>query len=136
MRLQTLVHFSIVLEGIPAQLASEITAELDIPTIGIGAGLDCNGQVLVLHDMLGLTVRESGKEAPRFVREYENLAERVSDAVSAYLRDVRNSDFPGDEHSYQVSQPKLTKVQLSEASFYHRRVARALLRASERLGNR
>ena len=88
--------FAIVLEGIPAPLAREITAMLTVPTIGIGAGADCDGQVLVMHDMLGLT---SGFR-PRFAKPYANLWQDASAATLAYLREVREHAFPGPEHSY------------------------------------
>ena len=88
--------FAIVLEGIPAPLAHEITAMVTVPTIGIGAGADCDGQVLVMHDMLGLT---SGFR-PRFAKAYANLWQDASAATVAYLREVREHNFPGPEHSY------------------------------------
>jgi 3-methyl-2-oxobutanoate hydroxymethyltransferase len=88
--------FAIVLEGIPAPLAREITAMLTVPTIGIGAGADCDGQVLVMHDMLGLT---SGFR-PRFAKPYANLWQDASAATLAYLREIRERSFPGPEHSY------------------------------------
>jgi len=88
--------FSLVLEGVPSKLAAEITHELRIPTIGIGAGPATDGQVLVLHDMLGLT---TGK-APKFVKRYANLAEEITRAATAYAEDVRTGKFPGPEHEY------------------------------------
>jgi 3-methyl-2-oxobutanoate hydroxymethyltransferase len=88
--------FAIVLEKIPAELAREVTDSLAIPTIGIGAGPGCDGQVLVTHDALGLTVDFN----PRFVRRYEHLADRISDAVRKYIQDVRSHDFPSDDESY------------------------------------
>jgi 3-methyl-2-oxobutanoate hydroxymethyltransferase len=88
--------FAIVLEGMPAPLAREITATVAVPTIGIGAGADCDGQVLVMHDMLGL----STGCAPRFVKAYANLWHEASAATHAYLREVRERAFPGPEHSY------------------------------------
>ncbi len=87
--------FAVVLEGIPADLAPEITARLEIPTIGIGAGPDCDGQVLVLHDLLGL-----GDEAPRFAREYVSLSEIVGKAARMYADDVRNQKFPAEHECY------------------------------------
>jgi 3-methyl-2-oxobutanoate hydroxymethyltransferase len=83
--------FAIVLECIPAGIAAKITAALAIPTIGIGAGSSCDGQVLVLHDLLGLTQGY----VPSFVRQYANLRTVISEAVSAYCRDVANGQFPG-----------------------------------------
>ncbi|MEM8558713.1 MAG: 3-methyl-2-oxobutanoate hydroxymethyltransferase, partial [Bacteroidota bacterium] len=88
--------FGLVLEKIPGDLATEVTDMLDIPTIGIGAGVGCSGQVLVTHDMLGLTKDFN----PRFVRRYAHLADTVTEAVHAYVADVRAHDFPNDEESY------------------------------------
>ncbi len=88
--------FSLVLEGVPSKLAAEVTHALRIPTIGIGAGPATDGQVLVFHDMLGLT---TGK-APKFVKRYANLAEEISRATAAYIEDVRTGKFPGPEHEY------------------------------------
>ncbi len=86
----------IVLEAIPALLAAEITAALSIPTIGIGAGAACSGQVLVLHDMLDIY---PGKKA-RFVKNYMQGATSVADAVARYVREVKAGSFPGQEHSF------------------------------------
>ncbi len=91
--------FSLVLEGVPSKLAAEITGALRIPTIGIGAGPATDGQVLVLHDMLGLT---TGK-APKFVKRYANLAEDVARAATEYAEDVRTGRFPGPEHEYSAN---------------------------------
>jgi 3-methyl-2-oxobutanoate hydroxymethyltransferase len=91
--------FSIVLESIPRELAAEITRELRIPTIGIGAGPECDGQILVLHDMIGL----SAGHAPKFTRGYANVSETISNAVAAYAQDVRDGSFPADEESYHLS---------------------------------
>jgi 3-methyl-2-oxobutanoate hydroxymethyltransferase len=91
--------FSVVLEGMPSKVAATITHELRIPTIGIGAGPATDGQVLVYHDMLGLT---TGK-APKFVKRYANLAEEISRAASAYADDVRTGKFPGPEHEYTTN---------------------------------
>ncbi len=88
--------FAIVLEKIPASLAAEVTASIRIPTIGIGAGVHCDGQVLVTHDALGLTTDFN----PRFVRRYAHLDEVIKDAVQAYIQDVRDRSFPTDEESY------------------------------------
>ena len=88
--------FSIVLEKIPASLGAKISKELKIPTIGIGAGPDCDGQVLVMHDMLGMI--EEFK--PRFVRRYMNLAEDMKDAFKRYIIDVKSKKFPSDSESY------------------------------------
>ena len=88
--------FAVVLEGIPAPLAREITSMLEVPTIGIGAGVDCDGQVLVMHDMLGL----SAGFVPRFAKPYASLWHDASAATVAYLREVREHAFPAPEHSY------------------------------------
>jgi len=88
--------FSLVLECIPADLAAEVTERLEIPTIGIGAGPACSGQVLVYHDLLGLEERI----APRFVRRYAQLGTAIREAVTAYAEDVRAGRFPGKEESY------------------------------------
>ncbi len=89
--------FGIVLECIPADLAQRITQELTIPTIGIGAGVDCDGQVLVLHDLLGLT---SGF-VPKFVKQYADLSTTISAAVTSYRNDVRGGKFPGPEQQFR-----------------------------------
>ena len=88
--------FAVVLEGIPAALAAEITAELTIPTIGIGAGPDCDGQVLVIHDILGLC----DKYSPKFVKRYAELGPIISEAVKNYIDEVRSGEFPTAEHSF------------------------------------
>ncbi|MCE2391915.1 MAG: 3-methyl-2-oxobutanoate hydroxymethyltransferase [Proteobacteria bacterium] len=88
--------FALVLEGVPRDLAAEITGELEIPTIGIGAGPDCDGQVLVIHDLLGL----GGEAPPRFVRRYVDLAEIVGKAARMYIEDVREQKFPAEAESY------------------------------------
>ncbi len=88
--------YSLVLEGIPAELAAEITEALDIPTIGIGAGSGCDGQVLVVTDMLGL--EEDFK--PKFVRRFADLGTAVREAVGTYIEDVRSGAFPDDAHSF------------------------------------
>lgn len=88
--------FSIVLEKIPAALAMKVTESVKIPTIGIGAGAGCDGQILVTPDMLGLNVDFH----PRFVRRYANLADEISKAVNSYIDDIKSSKFPSDEESY------------------------------------
>ena len=90
--------FSIVLEGIPRELATEITKSVRIPTIGIGAGPDCDGQILVLHDLLGLTFQEP----PKFARRYANVGEVISQAVREYCSDVQGGSFPSDAESYHA----------------------------------
>jgi 3-methyl-2-oxobutanoate hydroxymethyltransferase len=88
--------FAIVLESMPRDLAARITEKLSIPTIGIGAGPDCDGQVLVIHDLLGFGTQHK----PKFVRPYANLSAEITRAVSAYCDDVRNGSFPSDAESY------------------------------------
>jgi len=90
--------FAIVLEGIPRELAAEITRAVHIPTIGIGAGPDCDGQILVLHDLLGLTFQEP----PKFARQYANVGEIISKAVREYCDDVQRGNFPTDAESYHA----------------------------------
>jgi 3-methyl-2-oxobutanoate hydroxymethyltransferase len=91
--------FAVVLESIPRQLAAEITRELRIPTIGIGAGPDCDGQILVLHDMIGL----GSERAPKFARRYAHVGEDISRAVAEYAADVRSGNFPADDESFHAS---------------------------------
>lgn len=88
--------FAVVLEGIVEPLARRITAELPVPTIGIGASVACDGQILVLEDMLGLS-----PNVPKFVKRYGSLAEHIATAVTAYADDVRQRRFPGEEHVYK-----------------------------------
>jgi 3-methyl-2-oxobutanoate hydroxymethyltransferase len=88
--------FSLVLEAVPAPVAREITSRVSIPTIGIGAGAACDGQVLVMHDVLGLFE----KFVPRFVKQYADLGQEVRRAFAEYVREVRSGDFPGQEHSF------------------------------------
>jgi 3-methyl-2-oxobutanoate hydroxymethyltransferase len=91
--------FSIVVESVPREIAARITSELRIPTIGIGAGPECDGQILVLHDMIGLSVGHT----PKFARRYANVGEAIRNAVGAYADDVREGSFPSDEESYHLS---------------------------------
>lgn len=90
--------FSLVLEGIPARLAALITRRVGVPTIGIGAGAGCDGQVLVTHDLLGLFERFT----PRFVKRYATLADTMRSAFRAYCDEVRAGTFPADEHTYTI----------------------------------
>lgn len=106
--------FALVLEAVPAPVADEITATLTIPTIGIGAGPGCDGQVLVYHDLLGL----SEGHLPRFVKRYANLSREIRDALEAYAADVRRGSFPDAEHSYGMTDGQLE-------SFTSERIARA-----------
>ncbi len=98
--------FAIVLEGIPDDLAQEITGCLKIPTIGIGAGPHCDGQILVLHDLLGITQDFT----PKFVKRYANLDAEIKKAVGQYIEEVRSGAFPGREHSYNTDKNPLKKV--------------------------
>jgi 3-methyl-2-oxobutanoate hydroxymethyltransferase len=88
--------FAIVLEKIPATLAKEVSESLSIPTIGIGAGRNCDGQVLVMHDMLGINTEFK----PRFLRQYLNIHEQATKAVQQYISDVKSKDFPNDNEQY------------------------------------
>ncbi|MEO7041231.1 MAG: 3-methyl-2-oxobutanoate hydroxymethyltransferase [Gemmatimonadaceae bacterium] len=95
-RLDEAGAFAVVLELIPTQVAARITASISAPTIGIGAGVECDGQVLVLPDLLGL----NDEFAPKFLKKYANLSETVRDAVRAYGDDVRQRKYPSSEHSF------------------------------------
>lgn len=88
--------FAIVLEKIPAELADRVASELTIPIIGIGAGGGVDGQVLVMHDMLGINMGFS----PRFLRRYANIGEEITRAVQAYIEDVKTLDFPNEKEQY------------------------------------
>jgi 3-methyl-2-oxobutanoate hydroxymethyltransferase len=93
--------FSVVLEAVAEPLGARITAQVDIPTIGIGASAACDGQILVLEDMLGLSPR-----VPKFVRRYGDLGPAIEAAVESYAADVRARAFPGPEHVYAMKRPK------------------------------
>jgi 3-methyl-2-oxobutanoate hydroxymethyltransferase len=95
--------FAIVLEAVPAPVAARVTEALQVPTIGIGAGADCDGQVLVWHDLLGLY---AGK-APRFVKRYADLAGEARRAIEAYVDDVREGRFPEEQHTYAIPDEEL-----------------------------
>ncbi len=88
--------FALVLEGIPAALAQQITADVSIPTIGIGAGVHCDGQVLVIHDILGLCEKYS----PKFVKKFADVSGIIREGVETYIREVKEGTFPGEEHSF------------------------------------
>lgn len=94
--LQKAGAFGIVLEKIPRDLAKTVSEKIKVPTIGIGAGPDCDGQVLVVHDMLGINKEFS----PRFLRRYANLFDVMTDAVSKYIEDVKSRDFPNESEAY------------------------------------
>jgi 3-methyl-2-oxobutanoate hydroxymethyltransferase len=99
--------FAIVLEAMPSPVAARITERLTIPTIGIGAGPGCDGQVLVYHDLLGL----SEGHLPRFAKRYANLSREIRDALEAYVDDVRSGSFPDGEHEYAMSNDELERFQ-------------------------
>ena len=98
--------FSIVLEGIPAPIAAMVTEAIPIPTIGIGAGPDCDGQVLVIHDLLGLFERFT----PKFVKQYAKLAGPVREALAAFREEVEKGIFPGPEHSFAIDGQEVAKL--------------------------
>jgi 3-methyl-2-oxobutanoate hydroxymethyltransferase len=98
--------FAIVLESIPRELAARITAELRIPTIGIGAGPDCDGQVLVIHDLIGMSFGHK----PKFTRRYAEVGEMISRAAAEYCRDVQQGTFPSDEESYHARADRVSTL--------------------------
>jgi len=104
--LETAGCFSIVLEAVPSPVAARITAAVSVPTIGIGAGASCDGQVLVYHDLLGL----SEGHLPRFVKRYANLSREIRDALEAYASDVRAGTFPSEEYSYAMDPEELAAL--------------------------
>ena len=97
----------VVLEGIPREVAALITQEIEIPTIGIGAGPDCDGQVLVFHDVLGLTFAPPAK----FVRRYADLSATITSAVQAFKSDVKDGSYPSDAESYHLPKDTLSTLQ-------------------------
>ncbi len=99
--------FSIVLEGIPMELAEEITNNLDVPTIGIGAGVHCDGQILVLQDMLGL----NQGFLPKYVKQFAELGSLTQSAVNEYIQSIQTGAFPTDENSYHLKTKSLKKVE-------------------------
>jgi 3-methyl-2-oxobutanoate hydroxymethyltransferase len=111
--LQDAGAFSIVLEAVPAAVATRVSQALDVPTIGIGAGAGCDGQVLVWHDLLGLY---AGR-APRFVKRYAEVAGTIGEAVAAYADEVRTGAFPAEQHTYAMPEDELAlfEAALAEA---------------------
>jgi 3-methyl-2-oxobutanoate hydroxymethyltransferase len=105
--LEELGCFSIVLECVPDKIAELITRKLKIPTIGIGAGIHCDGQVLVAHDMLGLFQRYT----PKFVKKYINLTPLILQAIEQYKKEVIEEKFPGQEHSFTIKEEELRKLE-------------------------
>ena len=99
--------FAVVLEAVPAPVAALVTEALDVPTIGIGAGAQCDGQVLVWHDLLGLY---AGRQ-PRFVKRYAEVAGVISAAVTAYAADVRSGAFPEEKHTYAMPEEELAQFE-------------------------
>jgi 3-methyl-2-oxobutanoate hydroxymethyltransferase len=105
--LQEAGAFAIVLEAVPAAVAARVTEALDVPTIGIGAGAQCDGQVLVWHDMLGMY---AGRQ-PRFVKRYGEIAEAIGAAVSQYAAEVRSGAFPEERHTYSIPEEELAEFE-------------------------
>jgi 3-methyl-2-oxobutanoate hydroxymethyltransferase len=103
--------FAIVLEAVPAPVATRITQALTIPTIGIGAGAGCDGQVLVWHDLLGMY----DGPPPRFVKQYGRIAEEIGDALGAYVADVRSGAFPEEQHTYSIPDDELEEFEAALA---------------------
>jgi|TARA_B110000483_G_scaffold46279_1_gene57767 3-methyl-2-oxobutanoate hydroxymethyltransferase len=106
--LQTAGCFAIVLEGVPREVGDMVTASLDIPIVGIGAGPGCDGQVLVLHDLLGM----QDNFVPKFVRQYANLKADSITGISAYVADVRSGSFPDDSESYHIADDQVEALGL------------------------
>src|SRR5439155_8247021 len=109
--------FSLVLEAVPAPVARRVTETLSIPTIGIGAGSDCDGHVLVWHDLLGLYAGH----APRFVKQYANLAPTITAALERFVADVRSGDFPEEQHTYAMPADELAVFSESVEHAHHDR---------------
>jgi 3-methyl-2-oxobutanoate hydroxymethyltransferase len=105
--------FAVVLEVVPREIARAVTETLHIPTIGIGAGADCDAQILVTHDLLGLSF---SKTSPRFVRQYADLHETISGAIQAYAEDVRAGSFPSDHESYPLPADAAAELGLARAA--------------------
>jgi 3-methyl-2-oxobutanoate hydroxymethyltransferase len=103
--------FAVVLEAVPAPVAGRISAALEIPTIGIGAGAGCDGQVLVWHDLLGMY----DGPPPRFVKQYGRIAEEIGDALGAYVADVRSGAFPEEQHTYSIPDDELEEFEAALA---------------------
>ena len=96
-----------MLEAVPVPVAARITEALTVPTIGIGAGAACDGQVLVYHDLLGLTEGH----LPRFVKRYANLSREIRDALEAYVHDVRTGAFPDEQHTYSMPEEERARFE-------------------------
>jgi 3-methyl-2-oxobutanoate hydroxymethyltransferase len=104
--------FAVVLEAVPAAVAARVTASLAIPTIGIGAGAGCDGQVLVWHDLLGLYAGRT----PRFVKRYAELADEIGAALGSYVADVRSGAFPEERHTYAIPDEELARFEAAVAA--------------------
>ncbi len=104
--------FALVLEAVPSPVATRITEALEIPTIGIGAGAGCDGQVLVWHDLLGMY----DGPAPRFVKQYASIADEITDALGAYIADVRGGTFPEEQHTYSIPESELERFEAALAA--------------------
>ncbi|MBU1569756.1 MAG: 3-methyl-2-oxobutanoate hydroxymethyltransferase, partial [Proteobacteria bacterium] len=104
--------FSVVLEAIPSPIAKMVTEAISIPTIGIGAGIDCDGQVLVIHDLIGLFERFT----PKFVKQYAKISDVILSAVSQYKSDVENMRFPEEKHSFSMNPKELEKLKITRKS--------------------
>ena len=100
--------YAVVLEGVPARVAKMVTDAVDIPTIGIGAGMHCDGQVLVYHDLLGIEDRF----VPKFVRRYADIKGQSVEAIKAYAADVRSGAFPNDDESYHMADEEAEELHL------------------------
>lgn len=98
--------FALVMEGVPSKLAAMVTEKLSIPTIGIGAGDKCDGQILVYQDMLGMF----SDFTPKFVKKYENLGDRMRNAFATYIDEVKNGSFPSEEHGFKIDEEVIEKL--------------------------
>ena len=98
--------FSVLLEAVPAPITKMVTERLSVPTIGIGAGVHCGGQVLVVHDLLGLFDRFT----PKFAKKYVNLSDLILKAFESYREEVLKEVFPTDQHSFHIDEKELSKV--------------------------
>ena len=98
--------FAVVMEGVPSKLAAIVTEKLSIPTIGIGAGDKCDGQILVYQDMLGMF----SDFTPKFVKKYENLGDRMRNAFATYIEEVKNGSFPSEEHGFKINEEVIEKL--------------------------
>jgi 3-methyl-2-oxobutanoate hydroxymethyltransferase len=108
--------FALVLEGVPREVAQRVTAALKIPVIGIGAGPDCDGQILVLHDLVNLTF----SSAPKFVRRYGDAASVILSAVEEYRKDVDERQFPSEDESYHLPKDTLAVLEAEEARLHRK----------------